>query len=216
MALIFHQPSAAFVVVGMAAVFAGATPVPMATLLMVTEVTGGYHLLVAVALAVSVSYIVDVLLTSRLKCKSLYEAQAPAREDSPAHHGDYLKAALHILLTHNITLSPEDEHVDLANLLATGIPIDLEDDKQLRLGRLMEKSPLIDRRIRDLLDMLPLKMVDDVRVSAIFRGRHTLIPYGYLTFKTGDRVLFVAAPQAWDILSQHFQFSHLNKDDCNG
>ena len=215
MALIFHQPSAAFVVVGMAAVFAGAARVPMATLLMVTEMTGGYHLLVAAALAVSVSYIVEVLLTSRLKYKSLYEAQVPAREDSPAHHGDYLKAAIHILKNHNITLSPEDEHVDLANLLATGIPIDLEDDKQLRLGRLMEKSPLIDRRIRDLLDMLPPKMADDVRVSAIFRGRHTLIPYGDLTFKAGDRVLFIAAPQAWDILSQHFQFNHLNKDNFN-
>ena len=213
MALIFHQPSAAFVVVGMAAVFAGAARVPMATLLMVTEMTGGYHLLVAAALAVSISYIIEVLLTSRLKYKSLYEAQVPGREDSPAHHGDYLKAAIHILKNHNITLSPDDEHVNLERLLDTGVPIDLEDDKQLRLGRLMSKSPLVNQRVRDLLDILPPEQKDDVRVSAIFRGRQTLIPYGDLRFKSGDRVLFIATPQAWRLLTHHFQFDHSAIED---
>ncbi|MBV8864833.1 MAG: chloride channel protein [Acidobacteriaceae bacterium] len=38
-----HQPSAAFVVVGMAAVFGAAARVPVAALLMVTEMTGGFH-----------------------------------------------------------------------------------------------------------------------------------------------------------------------------
>jgi CIC family chloride channel protein len=213
MAALFHLSSAAFVVVGMAAVFAGAARVPMATLLMVTEMTGGYHLLVAAALAVSISYIVEVLLTSKLKYKSLYEAQVPGREDSPAHHGDYVKAALHILRNHNITLSGGDDRVNLENLLATGLPIDLEDDKQLRLGRLVEDSPLDGQKVRDLLEVLPADLKDDVRVSAIFRGRHTLIPYGDLTFKPGDRVLFIATPQAWEPLSDYFQFDHLNDRD---
>ena len=35
----------------------------------------------------------------------LQEAVMAIRADSPAHHGDYLKAALHILKNHNITLS---------------------------------------------------------------------------------------------------------------
>ena len=46
MAKLFEQPPAAMVVVGMAAVFGGAARVPIATLLMVTEMTGGYQLLV--------------------------------------------------------------------------------------------------------------------------------------------------------------------------
>ncbi|NOZ70769.1 MAG: chloride channel protein [Chloroflexi bacterium] len=208
LAAIFHLPAAAFVVVGMAAVFGGAARVPIATLLMVTEMTGGYHLLVAAALAVSISYIVEVLLTAKLKYNSLYEAQVEGREDSPAHHGDYLKAALHILRNHNISLSGEGEWVNLDRLLATGIPIDLEDDKQLRLGRLAEKSPLVNQRVRDLLDLLPQDLKDEVRVSAIFRERHTLIPYGDLAFKPGDRVLFIATPRAWKALEEHFQFDY--------
>ena len=182
--------------------------VPMATLLMVTEMTGGYHLLVAAALAVSVSYIVEVLLTSKLKYKSLYEAQVPGRADSPAHHGDYLKAALHILKHHNITLSADGDHVDLERLLDTGIPIDLADDKQLRLGRLPSKSSLVEKRVRDIVSLLPPELADEVRVSAIFRNGHTLIPYGDLRFKSCDRVLFIASPQAWEHLSKYFQFDH--------
>ncbi len=209
MAGLFHLSSAAFVVVGMAAVFAGAARVPMATLLMVTEMTGGYHLLVAAALAVSISYIVEVLLTSRLKYKTLYEAQVPGRADSPAHHGDYLKAAIHILKNHNIALSPDGEHVDLERLLETGVPIDLADDKQLRLGRLPEKSSLVGERVRDLLSLLPPDLKDQVRVSAIFRNGHTLVPYGDLPFRTCDRVLFIAPAQAWEVLSRYFDFDHI-------
>ena len=46
LAHVFNQPPAAFVVVGMAAVFGSTARVPIATLLMVTEMTGGYDLLV--------------------------------------------------------------------------------------------------------------------------------------------------------------------------
>ena len=206
MASFFHLSSAAFVVVGMAAVFAGAARVPMATLLMVTEMTGGYHLLVAAALAVSISYITEVLLTSKLKYKSLYEAQVPGRADSPAHHGDYLKAALHILKNHNITLSSDDEHVDLERLLDTGVPIDLAEDKQLRLARLPAKSPMADRPVRDLLNHLPADLVNEVRVAAIIRNSHTLVPYGDLIMRSCDRVLLIAPASAWDILSRYFVF----------
>ena len=208
MASLFHLSSAAFVVVGMAAVFAGAARVPMATLLMVTEMTGGYHLLVAAALAVSISYIVEVLLTSRLKYKSLYEGQVPGRADSPAHHGDYLKAALHILRNHNITLSGDEEHMDLERLLETGLPIDLSDNMQLRLARVEEESPMAFQPVRQLVQELPDDLKNEVRVAAIVRDRHTLVPYGDLIMKPGDRVMIIAPPRAWEVLRRYFQFDH--------
>jgi len=207
MALIFHQPSAAFVVVGMAAVFAGAARVPMATLLMVTEMTGGYHLLVAAALAVAISYIVEVILTSKLKYKSLYEAQVPGREDSPAHHGDYLKAAIHILKNHNINLTDQAERVDLERLLDTGVPIDLANEMQLRMARLASKSPLANRPVRELVGILPEDMTNEVRVAAIIRNSHTLVPYGDLTMKPGDRVMIIAPARAWKALLPYFEFA---------
>jgi CIC family chloride channel protein len=80
-----HQPSATFTIVGMAAVFGGAARVPLATLLMVTEMTGGYQLLVPAALAVSISFILQLSLTGRSRYPSLYEAQVKLREQSPAH-----------------------------------------------------------------------------------------------------------------------------------
>ncbi len=79
LAAVFDQQPAALVVVGMAAVFSGAGRVPIATLFMVTEMTGGYHLLAPAALVVTLSYITQVTLSGKLKYHSLYEAQVPAR-----------------------------------------------------------------------------------------------------------------------------------------
>lgn len=79
LAEVFDQSSAAFVLVGMAAVFSGAGRVPIATLFMVTEMTGGYHLLAPAALVVTISYLVQVTFSSKLKYTSLYEAQTPTR-----------------------------------------------------------------------------------------------------------------------------------------
>jgi Trk K+ transport system NAD-binding subunit len=58
---------------------------------------------------------------------------------------------------------------------------------------------------------LPSELADQVRVSAIFRNGHTLIPYGDLVFKPCDRVLFIAVPQAWQFLEKHFEFDHVKE-----
>jgi CIC family chloride channel protein len=76
---VFNQPYAAFVIVGMAAVFSGAARVPIATLFMVTEMTGGYHLLAPAALVVTLSYLVQVTMTSSMKYRTMQESQVPSR-----------------------------------------------------------------------------------------------------------------------------------------
>jgi CIC family chloride channel protein len=78
-ASVFNQPYAAFVIVGMAAVFSGAARVPIATLFMTTEMTGGYHLLTAAALVVTLSYLIQVTLTSSMKYRTMQESQVPNR-----------------------------------------------------------------------------------------------------------------------------------------
>jgi CIC family chloride channel protein len=80
------EPQAAFAVVGMAALFGGAARVPIAALLMVSEMTGGYQMLVPAGLAVILSYLVQATLSVHFKYKSLYEAQVPKQADSPAHY----------------------------------------------------------------------------------------------------------------------------------
>ena len=98
-AAIFHQPPPDFAVVGMAAVFGGAARVPIATLVMVMEMTGGYRLLGAAALAVLISYLVQTRLSSflKLKYRSMYEAQVPGRAQSPAHYAEYVRLGLDLL-----------------------------------------------------------------------------------------------------------------------
>ena len=90
-AAIFHHPAAGMVIVGMAAVFAGAARVPIATLLMVAEMTGGYQLLVPAGLAVMLSFVIQRKLSSHFKYGSLYEAQVAGRTDSPAHRAENVR-----------------------------------------------------------------------------------------------------------------------------
>ena len=119
----FHQPPAAFVVVGMAAVFGGAARVPIATLLMVTEMTGGYHLLVPAALAVMLSSWVQNLLSASLKYQSLYEAQVPSRPYSPSHYIEQLRIALDLLKTHAVSTGAKGRGLELISLLTSGVPV---------------------------------------------------------------------------------------------
>jgi CIC family chloride channel protein len=70
--------SGAFVLVGMAAFFAGVANVPIVTLIMVCEMTNSYSLLVPLMLAEAISYVITTKWT-------IYENQVPTRADSPAH-----------------------------------------------------------------------------------------------------------------------------------
>jgi chloride channel protein, CIC family len=105
-AAIAHVPPAGLVIVGMAAVFAGAARVPIATLLMVVEMTGGYQLLVPAGLAVMLSFVIQINLSSFFKYSSLYEAQVGGRSDSPAHIAEHVQIALRLLEQGKIVLPP--------------------------------------------------------------------------------------------------------------
>ena len=72
----------AFVLVGMGGFFAGVAKVPIAALIMVAEMTGGYSLIVPMMIVSSLSY----LLLGNI---SLYEKQVATSVDSPAHVGDF-------------------------------------------------------------------------------------------------------------------------------
>lgn len=76
-------PSAtACILVGMGGFFAGVAKAPIASLIMVAEMSGSYSLLVPMMLVSSITF----LLTRGV---NMYEAQVPGRVDSPAHLGDF-------------------------------------------------------------------------------------------------------------------------------
>ena len=78
----------AFALVGMAGFLAGVAKTPLSALIMVSEMTLGYGLLVPLMLATATAYV----LTPRKF--SLYRSQVGQRTDSPAHAGEYVNAAL--------------------------------------------------------------------------------------------------------------------------
>ena len=115
---IFHHPPAGFVIVGMAAVFGGAARVPIATLLMVAEMTGGYQLLVPAGLAVMLSFLIQINLSSFFKYGSLYEAQVAGRADSPAHRAENVRIALRLLGSGQDLVATADESPSSRNAFA--------------------------------------------------------------------------------------------------
>jgi len=76
------QPEA-YGLVGMAGFFAGAAHAPISTIIMVSEITGNYALLLPTMLASTLCFV----LCQRVH---LYQKQYPSRLDSPAHRGDFL------------------------------------------------------------------------------------------------------------------------------
>jgi CIC family chloride channel protein len=86
--ILFHQlmpqvvvNQQAFVVVGMAGFFAGAASTPISTVIMVSEMTGNYNLLVPSMWVCTISFLL-------LRRWSIYEKQHPNRISSPAHYGE--------------------------------------------------------------------------------------------------------------------------------
>ncbi|MEJ2261838.1 MAG: chloride channel protein [Anaerolineales bacterium] len=201
MARVFNQPPAPFVIVGMGAVFAGAARVPIATFIMVTEMTGGYELLVPAALAVVLSYIIQVNLSSRLKYNSLYEAQVPGRPDSPAHQVEHVEAAIRLLAEREVFVPKTVSHLDLRTLLASGIPVDLPDNKRLLIGVLKPESAYVAKPIRVNFS---LDDQDDLELVAVFRDGHTFLPHPEVKLQAGDRLLLITTPQAWNQRKGHF------------
>lgn len=195
-------PPAPFVVVGMAAVFAGAARVPMATLLMVTEMTGGYSLLVPAALAVVISTLLQSLLASRLKYCSLYEAQVPTRADSPAHRVEHLQIALDLLAQRKVPVSATLKHVDLVKLLESGVPLDLPGGRQLGIGVL---------RLGSGAAGLPLDSISvtdangEMEIIAVLRDDEMMLPSPNVALQSGDRILAIGTATKWEEVKERLK-----------
>ncbi|HEX5471564.1 MAG TPA: chloride channel protein [Lacipirellulaceae bacterium] len=84
-----------FAIVGMAGFFAGAAHAPISTVIMVSELTGDYALLVPTMWVSTLCFIFCHRWT-------LYDQQLPSRLDSPAHRGDFLVDVLEGLTVHDV------------------------------------------------------------------------------------------------------------------
>ncbi len=207
---IFHQSSAVFAVIGMASVFGSAARAPLATIMMVMEMTGGYNLLVAAAFTVLLAYLIQVTLTDRLNLKygSLYEAQVPTKDYSPVHQIDILK---NILLCNLNKLSLDTKDVSeekLLHLLESGIPIDLPNGKALFFGTLIK-----DIDAANIEGRLNYK---NTEIIYIFRNGKWIHPNEIEQLKKNDEILVCGTYDAVEKTKDNFKrisyiFSKLKK-----
>jgi len=107
---------AAFIVVGMMALFGGIAKVPLAVILMVSEMTMDYTLLVPSMLACTIAYFIA-------SNSYIYENQVPTKTDSPAHKAELsvpllkrLKVA-DFMKSDVIIASPDSSLADLVGLM---------------------------------------------------------------------------------------------------
>jgi chloride channel protein, CIC family len=200
LASLAHLPSGAFAVVGMLAVFGAAARVPIASLVMVTEMTGGYQLLPGAAFAVLASYLVQTSLSSRLKYHSLYEAQVLGRAQSPARYVENVELALRLLGTRSIPRSAKIGHLDLVALLDSGVPVSLRGRKELNVGVLKPESSLVGKTIQDCYNAakkVPLEIIGIVRAGEI------TLPARDTVLRENDRLLIIGSSEARASLSEH-------------
>jgi CIC family chloride channel protein len=198
MASVLHQAAAPFVILGMAAVFGGAGRVPIAAMLMVTEMTGSYEFLVAAALAVVLSVLLQSALSRPLKYRTLYEAQVATPAYSPAHHAEHLRNAFRLLREHRTPALSQVGHLDLRMLLESGVPVDLPDRTQLTIATLKADSPLVDQAIE--ADQLG----PEAELAAVLRQGYTLLPGSGARLRGGDQLLVLATPEVRDRLAAQF------------
>ena len=191
-------------VASMAAVFAGAARVPVASLVMVIEMTGGFQLVMPTMLAVSLSYIVQVALTRHSRYPTLYEAQVPLPVDSPVHQRLYQDIANGLLRDGKIVVAEDTLTRLIGDRLSAehGIPFIRGNERLFRVV-LPAGAPIIGSSVRSLT-------LKDFVIVAMVREDHHLVPDNETLFMVGDEVVVAATPDAMD------RFRHMTAPTVTG
>ena len=183
----------------MAAVFGSSARVPIATLLMVTEMTGGYSLLVPAALAVILGFFIQDFLSKRFKVKyvSLYEAQVRRQSYSQAHRTEHVKRALSILKDQKKIDKVALGKINLVPLLESKIPIKITENEQLFLGELSKKSHCINTSVEE---RCLNRENEGWKIISIIRNNDMLSPDPELRLEPEDEILILGNKKNIEII----------------
>lgn len=134
---------ASFVIVGMAGFFAAAAKTPFSTLIIVSEMTGGYQLLLPSLWVCAIAFILS-------DQQSIYSSQVEGRSRSPAHQGDFVREVLAEICVKDflsprdrmLVLHPEDSLATILSRLSTAsipaLPVVDPEDRLLGVVNLDE------------------------------------------------------------------------------
>ncbi len=176
-------------VVGMASVFAGAARVPIASMVMVIEMTGGFPLMMPTMIAVAIAFVVQLTLTRHAKYPTVYETQVPTPAQSPVYRDAYYQTAANLLRRQEVRLDRDILSSELHDALARGEGVPLTEKKeQLYNLSLPPGSPVVGREVRSLglADM-------GVLIVGLIRGESEIVPNGGTRLQIGDSLLVACA-----------------------
>ena len=139
---VFTCSMAAFVIVGMMALFGGVAKAPISVIIMVTEMTSSYLLLVPSMLATTISYLVT-------RENTIYESQVEDRASSPAHYPEY-----HIPVLRGIYVREA-----MSRDVVTIKPYDSIEDAMKLMGQKRVKGVLVVDESGDLCGIVTLEDV---------------------------------------------------------
>lgn len=181
-------------VVGMVAVFAGTARVPIAAMVMVIEMTGGFQLIMPSMLAVALAFIVQLTLTRHAKHPTIYEAQVPTPADSPVYHDLFYQTAADLLRRQQVHLDEDILSSELQSALDRGEGVALRYSTQRLYSLVMPAgSPVAGREIRSLrLDEIGALIV------GLIRGESDIVPHGGTKLQVGDGLLVAASTVSID------------------
>ncbi len=187
----------ALAVVGMAAIFAGAARVPLATLIMVAEMTGGYRLIVPTMLTVALSYVIQDTLTRRAKYPTLYEWQVAHPGDSPVHQQEYYQAVLKLLRQRVVTLDPTILDREFVDRLSRGEPVPMVGRHEfVYMTEVPPGCPVTNKKLREL------RLPSDVLIAGVMHNEQASIPDGNTMLEEGDRLTVVATQESMEAFKE--------------
>jgi len=209
---ILHAPIPVFTLIGMAAIFGAAARTPLATIIMVAEMTGGYTLLVPTILGVLISHLVHSQLNSMFKIKyiSLYEAQLINKEFSPIYQMEKIRD----ILICNAAILNFDKKVlnneDILGLLESGIPVQVNEKDYLFFGRFNKSVELKPD------DTGYFKEYKNVRIIYVFRNGRWFHASLLNKLHPGDEVIVMGRKKDLNAIQNEFTalskiFSQLSK-----
>ncbi len=187
-----HYNPPAFAMVGMAAVFAGTARVPIATLVMVAEMTGGYGLIVPSMLATSIAFVVQRTVGSLFHYDRLYESQVQLRTDSPTHHKSIVQAAFEVLQGNFLVDLRDLNFPELSTLIRHGGSIAIGGGQaRLFAVGISPGSSLAGKTVAEAFSDFP-----GLVAVAVIRDQTVLVPRGATLLQAGDElVIAVGDPE---------------------
>lgn len=194
-------PLAPLALVGMAAFLAGVVRVPVATLLMVPELTGDFLMLPPTALAVAISYLVQLIVAERMPYPSIHRKQPGDIFSSPAHEEEVLEAGIGLLKRGGISLPEGLDLPDLRALLGLGYPIRLgQGDLILLTAALAPASQAAGATLRQA------PFGAGVLLLEIRRGTQVIAPTPDTALAAGDNMVLLTSLSHLGNLRSHLDF----------